>query len=331
MNVVRLVGSYWEATPSGTGIRGLCWGQKTGPRVEASKGGPIDGAQYDGSKGRYVTLTGHTLPESTADICEAHPGGIEAAYALMFPEKQREPGPKTTPKSVDVDDLTLLDKARRAKNGAKFVSLWSGDTSDYRGDDSAADMALCCELAFWTGDAAQIDRLFRQSGLMRDKWDRTWGEGTYGSITIAKAIEFTTEYYSPNGQHSNGGNPVDEATAPPPPVWESPQAFDSVPVPEFPVDALPVDVADYVSQEAEAKQVPIDLPGCLVIGALAAAAGGKCNVIINADWQEPVNTYVVSVLPSGERKSPLFRSVLKPLEDGEKELVTEQAPEILKA
>jgi primase-polymerase (primpol)-like protein len=40
MNIVRLVGGYWEVTPSGTGIRGLCWGHKTGPRVEASKGGP---------------------------------------------------------------------------------------------------------------------------------------------------------------------------------------------------------------------------------------------------------------------------------------------------
>jgi primase-polymerase (primpol)-like protein len=93
MNIVRLVGGYWEITPSGTGIRGLCWGQKTGPRVEASKGGPIDGAQYDGSKGRYITLTGHTLPESTADICDAHPGSIEAAYALIFPAKERDPAP----------------------------------------------------------------------------------------------------------------------------------------------------------------------------------------------------------------------------------------------
>jgi hypothetical protein len=34
------------------------------------------------------------------------------------------------------------------------------------------------------------------------------GEGTYGSMTIAKAIEFTTECYSPNGYHSNGYEPA---------------------------------------------------------------------------------------------------------------------------
>jgi hypothetical protein len=113
--------------------------------------------------------------------------------------------------------------------------------------------------------------------------------------------------------------------------WEPPQPFDSVSVPDFPVDTLPGDVARYVSEESEAKQVPVDLPGCLVLGGLAASAGGKCNVFITSDWQEPVNEYITSVLLSGERKSPEFRSILKPLEDVEKELVTEQAPEILKA
>jgi hypothetical protein len=205
MNIIRLVGGYREITPSGTGIRGISWGQKTGPRVEASKGGPIDGAQYDGSRGRYVTLTGQTLPESTPDICEAHPGSIEAAYALMFPAKESNPGLRPDPRRVDADDQELLEKAFAAANGYKFKRLWDGGTSDYGDDDSVADMALCSHLGFWTGgDAARIDRLFRQSGLMRDKWDRRWGEGTYGSETIGKVLGGTTEFYSPNGRHSNG-------------------------------------------------------------------------------------------------------------------------------
>ncbi|MBP1955638.1 primase-polymerase (primpol)-like protein [Halarchaeum rubridurum] len=37
-------------------------------------------------------------------------------------------------------------------------------------------MAFCCLLALWTGgDQAQMDRLFRESGLLREKW----GEGRY--------------------------------------------------------------------------------------------------------------------------------------------------------
>jgi hypothetical protein len=58
-------------------------------------------------------------------------------------------------------------------------------------------MALCCELAFWTGkDAAAIDRLFRQSGLIRDKWNERRRDTTYGAETIRRAIEATTEVYS---------------------------------------------------------------------------------------------------------------------------------------
>jgi primase-polymerase (primpol)-like protein len=62
-------------------------------------------------------------------------------------------------------------------------------------------MALCCLLAFWTGgNRAQIDRLFRQSGLMREKWDDVhYADGrTYGEKTVERAIATVTEYYDPD-------------------------------------------------------------------------------------------------------------------------------------
>lgn len=61
-------------------------------------------------------------------------------------------------------------------------------------------MALCCLLAFWTGgDATQMDRLFRDSGLYRGKWDEVhYADGsTYGAKTVERAIETTTEFYEP--------------------------------------------------------------------------------------------------------------------------------------
>ena len=34
-------------------------------------------------------------------------------------------------------------------------------------------MALCMKLAFWSGqDKEQMDRIFRTSGLFREKWDQ---------------------------------------------------------------------------------------------------------------------------------------------------------------
>lgn len=45
-------------------------------------------------------------------------------------------------------------------------------------------MKLCSMLGFYTQDAEQIDRLFRQSALMRDKGLRD----DYRDGTIAKAL-----------------------------------------------------------------------------------------------------------------------------------------------
>src|SRR2546423_15199321 len=99
------------------------------------------------------------------------------------------------------DEEVLL----RAHNGPKYVPgrfdgvFDRGDLSGQGGDHSAADFALCCRLAYWTQDAAQIDRLFRRSGLMRAKWDEVhFSDGTtYGARTIANALADVSEHYSP--------------------------------------------------------------------------------------------------------------------------------------
>src|SRR5262249_45840686 len=84
-----------------------------------------------------------------------------------------------------LSDGELIERAKTAQNGDKFSRLWSGDRSGYR-SDSEAEQALCNLLAFWIGPNSEdrIDRLFRQSGLYRDKWERK----TYRDLTIGKAL-----------------------------------------------------------------------------------------------------------------------------------------------
>jgi putative DNA primase/helicase len=123
--------------------------------------------------------------------------------------------------TLDLSDDELLERAFGFWNGTAVKALWEGDSSDHGGDDSAADQALCCHLAFLTGkDAGRIDRLFRQSKRMRDKWDEVHAADgrTYGEMTIAKGIEFTADVYRPlsaqlaaaSQQHvgSNGSTPA---------------------------------------------------------------------------------------------------------------------------
>ena len=62
-------------------------------------------------------------------------------------------------------------------------------------------MALAAILAFWSGgDEAQIDRLFRDSGLYRQKWDDVhFADGsTYGEKTVERAVQGTDEFYEPH-------------------------------------------------------------------------------------------------------------------------------------
>jgi primase-polymerase (primpol)-like protein len=70
-------------------------------------------------------------------------------------------------------DDRLIDKGK-SLYGYEFVKLWNGDYSGYTEGDSQdeADLALSNYLKRLTeGDAGEVDRLFRLSGLMRAKWD----------------------------------------------------------------------------------------------------------------------------------------------------------------
>ena len=63
---------------------------------------------------------------------------------------------------------------------------------------SCWDGIACETLAYWTGrDPERMDRLFRQSGLYRTKWDEPRGSVTYGEEVIASAIWSTREVWNP--------------------------------------------------------------------------------------------------------------------------------------
>ena len=98
-------------------------------------------------------------------------------------------------------DEEILSKAKGSKNAFLFAGLWEGQWQEIYPSQSEADSALCMILAFWTmKNAEQIDRIFRQSGLYRDKWDEMHGEQTYGELTISKAMNSQTVIYDPEYQ-----------------------------------------------------------------------------------------------------------------------------------
>ena len=122
--------------------------------------------------------------------------------AEIWPPEQPSLTTIRLPVPVPLADQELLDKAFAASNGADSRRCGGARSSGYD-SPSEADLALCNHLAWWTGgDPARIDSMFRQSGLMREKWERQ----DYRDKTIGKALEGRTEYYAPGG--------VPSATAP---------------------------------------------------------------------------------------------------------------------
>ncbi|MBU1948082.1 MAG: DUF3987 domain-containing protein [Candidatus Eisenbacteria bacterium] len=99
--------------------------------------------------------------------------------------------------------------------------------------------------------------------------------------------------------------------------WEHPIPLLVTNLPEFPTPALPDWVKEFVEAEATATQTPPDLAGMLTISVCAAAIAKKVVVNVREGYQEPVNVFIVVVLPPGSRKSAVFSHVTSPLEEYE--------------
>ena len=161
--------SYSEISPSGRGVK--TWirgshdlGGKTGRR-DATHGIEIYRAR------RYFTVTGRRLVRFSGRV-EPCQSVVDEFYREFFTAK--EPVTKTPIPLpiISLSDAEIIDLARRARNGSKFVSLWSGAISGY-GSHSEADAALCSLLWFWSHERETVRRLMSQSALgLRKKWQR---------------------------------------------------------------------------------------------------------------------------------------------------------------
>lgn len=191
MATITRFASYTERSVSGSGVHIVVEGAAPNRKNERAE-------VY--SDRRFIAITGDIVAEQR----DIHPrqSVLDPWCAETFPSKEQptpaHPGASHT--DLLVSDDALLDIIYNSKQARKFASLMAGDTASYK-SPSEADAALCAMLAFWTNhDAGRIDRIFRLSGLMRDKWDRT-GDGatqrTYGELTIDEACRQVVNDYKP--------------------------------------------------------------------------------------------------------------------------------------
>lgn len=190
--VDKFPGCYIEKSQSGEGLHIICKGHIPGERRKNPK---LNIEIYE--EGRYFAITGNVIDDSHTGIIDCQEAINDFYKAIFPPEEKKQPQFSYTPGNGSTDDIISL--CSKAKNGHKFMSLFRGDWKSYYQSQSEGDMALCNMIAFYTQDMGQIDSIFRQSGLMRNKWDEKHGEDTYGNMTIRKALSGLREVYHPPG------------------------------------------------------------------------------------------------------------------------------------
>ena len=110
--------------------------------------------------------------------------------------------------------------------------------------------------------------------------------------------------------------------------WREPEPVERQPVPLFPVGVLPEPLRSFVSDTAEACQVPADLPALLSLAVCSGAVARRIAIKLNGNWVEPINLFVVCLLEPANRKSTVFTSTTRPLFEIERELIEAAAPTV---
>ena len=178
------LGAYVEVSPSGTGFKAIGRASCIGGQIDFRVTPPAI-TKWHGA--RFFAVTGHGSGDPMADLSTV----IDELFPSVTAPRGAVPSfirPGDTRGTEAIERFTddqVVERVLASPQADKFIRLVRGDVSEYGDDHSRADQAFVSILAYWCqGDLDQVDRLFRQSGLMRAKWDTA----SYRRATLAKAV-----------------------------------------------------------------------------------------------------------------------------------------------
>ena len=254
--IIRMLPSYCEITPSGTGLRiWTCGNLPAGDRMfkfnpEIGVGPKVQVEVFD--EGKYFTVTGSAFePDESGLSCsyvENIPNKLMMEfYQFLYDLRAENPAPRklvsrnqTSGDSVQLKCTTGLVTTKMAvMMTGKIVSKSPVVVEDSQGNQviagsqSECDLSLCTALALNYGDNPDaIDTEFRKSALYREKWER----GDYRDNTIDKAIKTALRIKKEDAERQAAASPnvPMEATVSTEPITQSgPLAEDEVIIPTF--------------------------------------------------------------------------------------------------
>lgn len=208
--------TYTEISPSGDGLH-VIFSVEDSQKMKANKHTNDDGTKFECySDGRYFTFTGkiyHTYNE----IANTNFDKVEKLLGILgYPwgKGVHISAIAKTPSLPSFDDEKVLSLMFSSKNGEKIKKLYNGDISQHNEDYSSADLSLCSNLAFFSGNQIQVERIWMASPLGNRK--KTQERADYRKMTVTKAFAGKTEFYNPaqavipvflSGKHTNQEKP----------------------------------------------------------------------------------------------------------------------------
>lgn len=199
--IINTLDSYTEFSPSEKGIHIIIKGSLPQSVLGTGRKNTKHGLEIY-SYGRFFTFTGnrensndvYDRTDELAEVFEQYFDDSDIQGRVNLAEFEKD--------EIKLSNESLWEKMFRSKNGDEIRSLYNG--SLINDDHSASDLALCNYLAFWTGKSStRMDAMFRETSLMRDKWDvihYSDTNETYGERTIGKAISSTSTTILDNKQ-----------------------------------------------------------------------------------------------------------------------------------
>jgi putative DNA primase/helicase len=186
--------TYMEISPSGTGIKIFCRGRKIGSRCRRELGNGERIEMYDRERFFTVTCRRYGAAREVADM----QAKLDTLYREQFGDEAEATETEAADAPFDFNagewcrteraEITDAEIIARIMGRDREGKLWRGNWAEY-GSQSDADLCLAGFIACQTNDRVQIDRIFRQSALMRPKWNEQRGEKTYGEMTIDRAMK----------------------------------------------------------------------------------------------------------------------------------------------
>ncbi len=220
----------------------------------------------------------------------------------------------------DVDNLSRLGVVATCNAGG--AGKWTSEHSSFLRnrdvnifpDNDAAGRTHAREIAESLQSVAKSVRIIPLPGLPEKGDVSDWIAGGGTKAELERLVESAPEW-----------TPETEP-------WPEIVRFDAATtMPDFPTDALPPVLREWVKAESHAMQTPPELPGLLALAVCSACLARRVEVEPRPGWREPVNLFVAVLLEPANRKSAVFSDATKPLRELEGELIEGAREDVARA